>query len=129
MGSLHILHSHGSYDECSKEIKKIYRKLKNTENIRRIINIVSPIIGAIAGAIAIFLLNQNLNSNVFSSPKLLIAFLFIADHDDAFFFSLFRTDLPVDPLDAPLAILPHQFRLDTSFPFVYTIPKLDALLL
>ena len=48
----------GSYDECSKEIKKIYRKIKNNENIRRIINIVSPIIAAIAGAIAGALLVQ-----------------------------------------------------------------------
>ncbi len=48
----------GSYDKCSKEMKKVYRKIKNNENIRRIINIVSPIIGAIAGAIAIFFLNE-----------------------------------------------------------------------
>ena len=48
----------GSDDECSKEMKKIYKKLKNNENIRRIINIVSPILGAIAGVIAGFLLNQ-----------------------------------------------------------------------
>ena len=57
-GQSSYMHSDGSYDECSKEIKKIYRKLKSNENIRRIINIVSPIIGAIAGAIAIFFLNQ-----------------------------------------------------------------------
>ena len=57
-GKSSYIHSHGSHHECSKEIKKIYRKLKNTENIRRIINIVSPILGAIAGAIAIFLLNE-----------------------------------------------------------------------
>ena len=49
--------SDGSQDECSKKIKKIYKKVKSNENVRRIINIVSPIIGAIVGAIAIFLLN------------------------------------------------------------------------
>lgn len=48
----------GSHDECSKEIKKIYRKVKSNENIRRIINIVSPIIGAIVGAIAMVLLTH-----------------------------------------------------------------------
>lgn len=52
----------GSHDECSKEIKKIYRRVKSYENVRRIINIVSPVIGAIVGAIVIFFLNQ-INAN------------------------------------------------------------------
>lgn len=49
--------SDGSYDECSKEIEKIYRKVKSNENIRRIINIVSPILGAIAGVILGYFMN------------------------------------------------------------------------
>ena len=53
------IHSDGSYDECSKVMQKIHRKLKSDENIRRIINLVSPIIGVIAGAIVtIFFLNE-----------------------------------------------------------------------